>query len=124
MTIQAGGETWYQSDHVRDPATNHPEVLDYHLTYVLDNWTLAGDRFSETHRRWQRHYMAIVPDDTPDHTEEGHMVRVVTETEQTEGRERKRIVTAFRDTESAKHLRRGDIHYFNRIYRNLEVRDA
>ena len=70
MTISAGGETWRQSDHVQDPATKHPEVLDYHLAYVLDNWTLAGDRFSKTHQRWQRHYMAIVPDDP----EEGHMV--------------------------------------------------
>ena len=71
MTIQAGGETWHRSDHV---SNTHPEVLDSHIAYVLDNWTLAGDRFNETHQCWQRHYMTIVPDDT----EAGHMVRVVT----------------------------------------------
>ena len=59
------------SDHVQDPATKHPEVLDY-VAYVLDNWTLIlEDRFSKTHQRWQRHYMSIVPDDT----DTGHMVR-------------------------------------------------
>ena len=120
MTISAGGETWRQSDHVQDPATKHPEVLDYHLAYVLDNWTLAGDRFSKTHQRWQRHYMAIVPDDP----EEGHMVQVVTEAVESEGLQRKRIVTAFRDSESGKHWRERDIDFFNRIYRDLEVRDA
>ena len=120
MTIQAGGETWHQSEHMRNPATSHPEVIDDHLLYVLDNWTLAGDRFSRTHQRWQRHYMAIVPDDA----EGGHMVRVVTETEQYEEDERKRIITAFRDRQSGRHFHRGNMDYFNRIYQDLEVRDA
>ena len=117
MTIHAGGETWHKSDHV---STNHLEVLDSHIAYVLDNWTLAGDRFSETYQCWQRHYMAIAPDGT----EAGHMVRVVTETEWFEDFASRRIVTAFRDSQSARHLRKGDIDYFSRIYRDLEVRNA
>ena len=111
MTISAGGETWHQSDHVQDPATKHPGVLDYHLAYVLDNWTLVGERFSKTHQRWHRHYMAIVPDDT----EGGHMVRVVTETKQYEEHERKRIVTAFRDRQSGRHFRRHNVGTANRL---------
>ena len=117
MTIQAGGETWHKSDHVRD---NHPDVLDYHLAYVLDNWMVEGDRFSKRHQRWQRHYMSILPDDT----EAGHMVRVVTETARVEESELKRIVTAFRDTMSRRHWSRGNIGYFTARYRDLEVRDA
>ena len=120
MTIQAGGETWHKSTHVRDLSATHPEVFDHDLAYVLDNWLMVGEKFNTQHNAWQRHYMAIVPEENGPR----HMVRVVTETAHMQGVERRRIVTAFRDGKSTRHWLNGNMEYFYRRYRDLEVRYA
>ena len=106
-TINAGGQTWYQSQHIFNRP--HEGITDAHRAYVLDNWLLAGTRPNQE-GRLARHYFAFVP-------EIGYIVRVVTSFEGN------RVVTSHIDGTATRHWRNGNIEYFRRRYPDLEVRE-
>ena len=87
---------------------NRADITAERVEYILENWVVRGIHTAiDGTQSWV--YFATPPD-------LGKMVRVAVSIDD------ERIATAFPDTQANNHWSRGNISYFGRKYRNVEVR--
>ena len=105
--ITAGGRTRTVTDHLR--RTRHDGITAERLEYILDNWLIRGIDTDER-GRLSVAYLGFVP-------RLDNMVRVMV------SGDNERVITAFQDSTATRNWNKGYLDYFDKRYRNVEMRD-